>query len=220
MKIIRAGHYWPYLFGDAHKWLRKCKECALFASKERLESIFLHPISIDQPFAQWGFDLIGPINPVSSAGHKWILVAIDYFTRWTEVVSLKDVIENSVVQFLEGIATRFGTPSIIILYNYKAFVGSYINLWIVQHDVFLKTSSNYYSQGNGLANSSNKNLIRIIKRTLQDNQRSWNLKLGTTLWVDRITPKRDLGNSPFMLVYGREVRLLLSLEFPCLDLVY
>ncbi|XP_057855975.1 uncharacterized protein LOC131065493 [Cryptomeria japonica] len=157
---------------------------------------------------------------MSSAGHKWILVATDYFTRWTEVVSLKDAIENSVVQFLEGIATRFGSPSTIISDNAKAFVGSQISLWAVQHDVFLKTSSNYYPQGNGLADSSNKNLIRIIKRTLEDNQRLWHLKLGTTLWADRVIPKRSLRNSPFILVYGREARLPLSLEFPSLDLAH
>lgn len=116
---------------------------------------------------------------------------------------MKDATENLVVQLLEGIATRFGAPSTIISNNAKAFVGSQISLWVFQHDVFLKISSNYYPQGNGLAESSNKNLIRIIKRTLKDNQKAWHLKLGTTLWANRITDKRALGNSPFMIVYER-----------------
>ena len=61
-------------------------------------------------------------------------------------------------------------------------------------------------------------MIKIIKRPIENNQRSWHVKLRIALWADRITPKRAIGNSPFMLVYGREVRLPISLEFPSLEL--
>lgn len=175
---------------------------------------------MDQPFAQWGLDFIGPINPPSSASHKWILATTDYFTRWIEAVALKDATEPSVVEFLDGIVSRFGTPSTIISDNAKSFVGGQIGPWEMDHNIYLSTSSNYYPQGNGLAESSNKNLIRIMKRTIEDNQRAWHKKLITTLWVDRITPKRSVGNSPFMLVYGREARLPISLEFPSLELAH
>ena len=84
----------------------------------------------------------------------------------------------------------------------------------------MRISSNYYPQGNGLVESSKKNLIRIMKRKIEDNQRVWHSKLMTALWADRITPKRAIGNSPFMLVYGREARLPISLEFPSLKLAH
>ena len=121
---------------------------------------------------------------------------------------------NLVVEFLNRIVTRFGAPSTIISNNDKSFVGTHICSWEIDHGIYLSTSSNYYPQGNGLAKSSNKNLIRIMKRTIEDNQRVWHSKLRTALWVDKITPKREIGNSPFMLLYGREYRLPISLEFP------
>ena len=71
-----------------------------------------------------------------------------------------------------------------------------------------------------MAESSNKNLIRIIKMKIEDNQRCWHQKLRTALWVDRITPKRSIGNSPFMLIYGREARLSISLDFLALKLAH
>lgn len=71
-----------------------------------------------------------------------------------------------------------------------------------------------------MAESSNKNLIRIIKRNIEDNHKSWHIRLNTTLWDNIITPKRAIGNSPFMLVYKREARLPLSLEFPSLELAH
>ncbi|KAH9295463.1 hypothetical protein KI387_039051, partial [Taxus chinensis] len=70
----------------------------------------------------WNF--IGVINPNSSQGHKWILTATDYFTRWTEAVALKEANESSILDFYEGITTRFGVPATIISDNALAFIGS------------------------------------------------------------------------------------------------
>ena len=74
--------------------------------------------------------------------------------------------------------------------------------------------ANYYPQGNGLAESTNKNLIRIIKKTIIENQRSWNLELPNALWADRVTPKNSLGVSPYTLVYGKEVVLPPNILLP------
>jgi len=63
-------------------------------------------------------------------------------------------------------------------------------------------STPYYPQGNGLAESSNKILIKIIKSLLEDNKKAWDSKLNFSLWDDRVTTKRSLGLSPFQLVYG------------------
>lgn len=65
--------------------------------------------------------------------------------------------------------------------------------------------------------STNKNLIRIIKKTIEDNQRTWHEKLKLALWADRITPKRATGCSPFFLTYGREAKLPISIELPTLS---
>ena len=130
-------------------------------------------------------DFIGPINPPYSYGHKWILATTDYFTRWKEAIALKDATKSLVVEFLDGIVTRFGAPSTIILDNAKYFVGAHICAWVVDHNIYLRTSSNYYPQGNGLLESSNKNLIRITKRTIEDNQRCWHQKLRISLWANR-----------------------------------
>ena len=124
------------------------------------------------------------------------------------------------MELLDGILTRFHVPSSIISDNAKSFFGTYICSWIVEHGIFLRNSSNYYPQGNGLAESSNKNLIKIMKRAIQDNQRCWHTKLRTTLWANSLTPKKAIGNSPFMLVYGREARLPIPLEFSSLELAH
>ena len=66
-------------------------------------------------------------------------------------------------------------------------------------------STSYYSRGNGLAKSSNKIMIRIIKKLLEDDKKNWDSKLKYALWVDRVTTNKSTGNSPFKLIYGIEV---------------
>ena len=75
-------------------------------------------------------------------------------------------------------------------------------------------STSYYPQGNGLAESSNKSLVRIIKKLLENNQKSWDYKLKFSLWDDRVTDKRSIWTSPFKLVYGAEAIFPIQLILP------
>jgi hypothetical protein len=67
--------------------------------------------------------------------------------------------------------------------------------------------SNYYPQGNGLVESTNKTLIQILKKTIDQNQKNWHLKLTDALWASRLTPKGSTGISPYTLVYGKEAKI-------------
>jgi hypothetical protein len=68
--------------------------------------------------------------------------------------------------------------------------------------IIIKHSTNYYPRGNGVAESTNKNLVRILKEMVKDNQINWHNRLHNSLWADRVTPKEVVGNSPYFLVYG------------------
>ena len=124
---MKASYYWPSVFKDAHFWVRRCQKCVVFVGKERLVTLPLQPIQVDQPFMKWGLDFIGAINPPSSAGHKWFLIATDYFTKWTEAVALKDANASVLLNFYEDLVCRFGVPDSIILDNALAFAGNKIS---------------------------------------------------------------------------------------------
>jgi transposase InsO family protein len=109
---------------------------------------------------------------------------------------------------------RFGCPNRIIIDNAASFKAEPLVKFCEQFRISLIHSTPYYPKGNGLAESSNKILIKIIKRLLEDNKKAWDSKLKFSLWADRVTTKRALGLSPFQLVYGAEAIFLLTL--PCL----
>ena len=83
-----------------------------------------------------------------------------------------------------------------------------------ENNINLKQSTPYYPQGNGLAESSNKNIVNSIKKILFENKRSWDTKLKFALWADRVTIKKSIGTSPFQLVYGVDAVFLVQLVAP------
>jgi hypothetical protein len=96
---------------------------------------------------------------------------------------------------------RFGCLNRIVTDNDASFKAEPLIKFCEQFRIALIHSTPYYPQGNGLAKSSNKSLIKIIKRLLEDNKKAWDSKLKFALWDDRMTTKRSLGISPFQLVY-------------------
>jgi transposase InsO family protein len=155
-------------------------------------------VSIEAPFQQWGLDFIGEVHPSSSAQHRWILTTTNYFTKWIEFVPTRQATDSVIIQFLENdILSRFGCPRRIITDNTVAFKSKKLVEFCTNYGITLSHSTTYYPQGNGLAESSNKSLIRIIKTLLQENKKSWHKKLIFSLWADRVSTKKSIGTSPF-----------------------
>jgi hypothetical protein len=161
-KILRAGYYWPTLFRDAHAYARKCESCQVSTGNEKRAVIPLQSVTISKPFKQWGIDVIGKITPNSLKQHKYILTATDYFPRWTEAMPFTHINEKAVIQFLEQqLITRFGMPSVLIFYNAAYFYSTCLTEFSLDKGIIIRYSANYYLQGNGVAESTNKNLVRI-----------------------------------------------------------
>jgi len=172
-KVLRARYYWPTLFRDAHTFARKCTKCQKCAGRFKKAALPLQPVLIEEPFQQWGLDIIGPINLSSSAQHKYILTATDYFTKWAEVIPLRVINANQVVSFLDThIVSRFGLPEVLVFDNASYFNSADLTEFTLDKGIKLRYSANYYPQGNGLSESTNKNLIKILKRTIVDHHKN------------------------------------------------
>eukprot|EP00253_Pinus_taeda_P002734 PITA_02734 len=205
---------------DTHEYVRKCRNCQTSSGRQRKSAFPLQPVNIEQPFEQWGLDIIGEITPNSSKQHKYILTATDYFTKWVEAIPLKTTNSEAIIQFIDQfIITRFGVPNALVFDNASYFSHNAMFDFAIKRGFKLKYSANYYPQGNGLAKSTNKNLIKIIKRTIEQNHKNWHKSLIFALWANRITQKNSIGSSPFKLVYGKEAVLPTNIILPSLALV-
>ncbi|XP_065007665.1 uncharacterized protein LOC103992979 [Musa acuminata AAA Group] len=116
-KILRQGYYWPTMSQDARNYVQWCGPCQWHARTPRQSAVPLSPIDCAWPVAQWGLDLLGPF-PRASGQRRYIIVGVDYFTKWTEAEPLATITERQVEKFVwKNIMTRFGLPEAIITDN-------------------------------------------------------------------------------------------------------
>nr|ABB47187.2 retrotransposon protein, putative, unclassified [Oryza sativa Japonica Group] len=167
--LWRAGYFWPTMLEDCFRYYKGCQDCQKFGTIQRAPASAMNPIIKPWPFRGWGIYMIGMINPPSSKGHQFILVATDYFTKWVEAIPLKKVDSGDAIQFVhEHIIYRFGLPQTITTDQGSIFVSDEFVQFADSMGIKLLNSSPYYAQANGQAEASNKSLIKLIKRKVSD----------------------------------------------------
>ena len=117
-----------------------------------------------------GLDFIREINPPSSGQHKWILIATNYFTKWVEVILTINANDLVVIKFMEeNILSHFGHPIKIITDNDQVFKSAKFIGSRQKFNIIIRHSTTCYPQGNGLVESSNKNVVRVLKKSITEN---------------------------------------------------
>ncbi|XP_070013103.1 uncharacterized protein [Nicotiana sylvestris] len=96
-KILRVGYHWLTMERDCINFVCKCHQCQVRGDLIHSPPSELHRMSAPWPFVAWGVDVIGPIEPAVSNRHSFILVAINYFTKWVEANTFKSVTKKAVV---------------------------------------------------------------------------------------------------------------------------
>ena len=118
-KLIRAGYYWPTMQKDAQTYVKACDKCQRFSNVIRQSSEKLTPITAPWPFAQWGLDIMGPF-PIVVEQLKFMVVGIDYFTKWVEVEALATITEKYIRSFVwKNIICKYGIPRVLVSDNEK-----------------------------------------------------------------------------------------------------
>uniref|UniRef100_A0A2N9H452 Uncharacterized protein n=1 Tax=Fagus sylvatica TaxID=28930 RepID=A0A2N9H452_FAGSY len=123
-KLIRAGYYWPTMQKDVVSYVRACDKCQRFGNLIHSPPETLTPMTAPWPFAQWGLDIMGPL-PVGRRQLKFLVVGIDYFTKWVEAEPLATITEKNIRGFVwKAIICRFGIPRAFISDNGRQFDNS------------------------------------------------------------------------------------------------
>ena len=171
----------------------------------------LHALTSPWPFSVCGIDIIGKISPKSSSGHEFILVTIDYFTKWVEAALYARLTSARVASFIRShVICRHGVPHELISdrgSHFRAEVDTLLHRYGVQHH----RSSAYRPQTNGAVEAVNKNIKRILRKMVETS-RDWSEKLPFTLWAYRTSFRTSTGATPYSLVYGMEAVLPIEIE--------
>nr|GEW05705.1 reverse transcriptase domain-containing protein [Tanacetum cinerariifolium] len=164
----------------------------------------------DPPGAIMGIDFMGPFP--SSRGNRYILVAVDYLSKWVEAKALLTNDARVVVKFLKSLFARFGTPRAIISNHGTHFCNDKFAKLMSKYGVTHHLSTAYHPQTSGQVEVSNRGLKRILKRRVGENRASWSKKLDDALWAFRTAYKTPIGCTPYKLVYRKFCHLPIELE--------
>jgi hypothetical protein len=191
------------MMDDCVKYQKGCEACQRFGNIQLAPASVINSIVKSWPFRGWGLDLIGEIHPRSSKRHQFILVATNYFTKWTQAVPLRNMTHQEVINFMqEHIIYLFGVPQTLTTDQGPSFMSHRFREFVESMKIKLLNSSSYYAQANGQAEASNKVLIKIMKKRIKDNPRRWHEKLSEALWAHKTSRHRATKVTPFEHVYG------------------
>ncbi|XP_074346651.1 uncharacterized protein LOC141685450 [Apium graveolens] len=104
-KIIRQGYYWPTIHQDAIEFVKKCKECQLFSNVSRISPVLPSSVMSPIPFAVWGINIMGPF-PRAKGDLRYLLVSIDYMTKWVEAKAMRTINQQDCIKFMDNILMR------------------------------------------------------------------------------------------------------------------
>ncbi|GJT31876.1 reverse transcriptase domain-containing protein [Tanacetum coccineum] len=161
-------------------------------------------------FDIWGIDFMGPFP--SSRGNKYILVAVDYLSKWVEAKALPTNDARVVCKFLKTLFSRFGAPRAIISDRETHFCNDQFTKVMLKYGVTPSSLHALSPQTSGQVEVSNRGLKRILERTVGENRASWSDKLDDALWAFRTAYKTPIGCTPYKLVYGKACHLPIELE--------
>jgi len=216
--ILCAGYFWPSLFKDCVEAVKHCHPCQIYTQKMCAHPAPLFPVITVGPFTKWGIDFT-TCNPPSAANHKYIIVAVDNFTKWADAMpTYKNDSETTTLFLFNQIISRFGIPREIVTYHGSHFQNQLMSKLALKLCFQQEHLSPYYPQANGQVKAVNKTLKTILQWTIDKNRSNWHLMLYPSLWAYRTSVKTATSFTPFQLVYGMESISPIECEIPSLKL--
>lgn len=202
-KII-TRYYWKGMGTFIRDYVKSCPDCQTKKLEQLPKAGLLNPIQVEGPFEMVGIDFSGPFR-VSAKGNRYIIVAIDHFTKWVECKALvkADQYETGVF-IVENIIMRHGAPLKILSDRGTQFKSRFVKTICEMVGTKQVFTTAYHPQTNGLTERFNRTLAIMLSMNTNKLQSDWDLCIPGAVMAYNTAKQSSTGFSPFQLVYGKD----------------
>jgi hypothetical protein len=198
---------------DVTNYVRACILCQQYKPNNQKPGGLMKPVIVSEPWHTVGIDITGPL-PTTRRGNRFILVVVDYFTKWVELFPLQSTKATTIAQiFLDEVICRFGFPIRVISDNGVQFLSNIFTQLCTLLGIQHQRTPLYHPQSN-LSERINRTLRPILASLAHNDSKSWDIKLSQIAFALRTAPSESTDNSPAFLMFGRHPRQPLDLLIP------
>ncbi len=204
-KRLQDGVFWPGMWTDVKHYVKDCVKCQTLKSENQKPAGKLQPITISQPNKMVGVDIMGPL-PSSTQRHEYLLVFVDYFTRWVELFPMRHANAQTIAKILRTeILTRWGVPDFILSDRGTQFLSFIFKELCEKWNLNQKLTTAYHPQTN-MTERVNRTLKCMIASYVDDNHKKWDQHLPELRFAINSAVQESIGMSPAELQIGRKLK--------------
>jgi len=209
---LRTRYWWKGMFKDTDHWCKSCIDCSMKKSPRNRHKAPLLPIPVGGAFDRVAVDIIGPLK-TTTKGNKYIIVFMDYYSRWPEAIAVQNIDAATVARvFVDEIISRHGAPIEILSDRGSNFLSSLFREVCKIFKIHKLSTSSYHPQTDGLVERFNGTLIQSLSMYVNKDQTDWDLYIPAVLFAYRVTPSDATQETPFYLIHGRQCRLPMDVD--------
>ncbi|KAJ7992703.1 hypothetical protein DPEC_G00281430 [Dallia pectoralis] len=213
LRRLRKGFYWGQHRRDVEDYCRQCDRCAARKGPPGQSRAQLQQFPVGAPLERIGVDIVGPF-PVSEGGNRWVLTAIDYFTKWPEAYALPNQEAETIVNaLLGGFISRFGVPETIHSDQGRNFESRVFAEMCQRLGVEKTRTTPLHPQSDGLVERFHRTLGQQLAIVTEKHQKDWDTHLPLVLMACRSAVQDSTACSPALLMLGRELRTPAEMVF-------
>jgi hypothetical protein len=202
--------FWVALRKDVYKYVQQCTLCQQFKYNNQPLAMPMKLHTVTEPWHTIGIDIMGPF-PITQRQKQFLLVIVDYFTRWVELFPLRtttaDVIANVIIN---EVFCRYGMPTFILSDNGPQFIAELFAETCKVLGIQRKLTANYHPQTN-MTERVNRTLKQQIRIYAQQNHKAWDRELQKLAFAIRTSVNETTGETPAFLNFGRDLKIPLDL---------
>jgi hypothetical protein len=204
---INQRFYWPKMIQSVSQYVRSCEDCQTKKKPKERPAGYLEPVQAKLPFEKIGIDLIGPF-PLSTLGNRYVIIAVDYLTKWVIAKAIPTATSKEVVDFfVRRIVLQHGAPINVISDRGKCLTSNFTNeLFRALQSNHLVTTA-YHPQCNGLVERFNHTFAEMISMFVNSKHSNWDDVIDHVVFAYNTSKQESTGRTPFLLLYGREALL-------------